>query len=530
MSDELLDYVYKIHKLSHFLLKEQYTNNLDELYREIHSLKAITYYFKFEDISILLEKTENILFFCRNYDCCIDGVKSWLEHFGYQLQIWSNQIKHEENVECFPVFFDTMPTVTCKNFKSAKINKQVEIYIIHKEPTVQNLLYDIFKTSFKYVHIENDIGKLLNVASLPGEIIIISSLKHLNSNIVSLLIGLREIKFNMNNVYAIASFPEKRDFINIKDKLQIENVFDLKHQKLSDVKEHISKRFEHHVDSVQIPDNKITLAELAQLIKPLSKTVIELKTLCFNDSDTPSIVKVIRNDPMFTAIVLKHINTPFMGVATRVSNVVTAVNLMGKTRLGSIVLAEMGKNLFGDDPLKSYGISIDQLLLVSQKRVQFAANWLKRVKIENKKKEEIIALLYMLPIGNILIDQAVAHNNDVRHFNGLLDLAKPHITEKAVVGYTAYEALEKLFTIWNIPMELSVLLKSIREHTVAIQGITPTTISAVLYLITNVIQLDGTFVLDKGHERYCERSKLSSTDMKESFLNISGGSIQGIFK
>ena len=529
MSDELLDYVNKLHKLSHFLLKEQYTDNLDELYREIHSLKAVTYYFKFEDISILLEKTENILFFCRNYDCCIKGVKPWLEHFGCQLQTWSNQIKHGEDIEFFPVFFDTMPTVTCKNFKSSKINKQVEIYIIHKEPTIQNLLYDIFKSSFKYVHIENDVNTLLNAASLPGEIIIISSLKHQNSNIVSLLMGLREIKFNLDNVYALANFPEKRDFINIKDKLQIENVFDLKHQKLSDVKEHISKRFEHHVDSVQIPDNKITLAELSQMIKPLSQTVIELKILCFNDSNTNAIIRVIKNDPMFSAIILKHINTPFMGISNRVSNVAVAVPLLGKTKIGAIVLSEIGKNLFGDDPLKSYGITIEQLLKTSQKRVQFATEWLKRITIDNKKKDEILALLYLLPIGNILIDQAVTHNNDVRHFNNVLDISKHYITERSVVGYTSYEALEKLFTIWNIPMELSTLLKSIREHTVSIQGIIPTTTSSILYLVTTIIQLDGTFVMDKGHERYCERSKMKSADMRSAFLNISDGQTQGVF-
>ena len=521
------EYVEKLQHLSTTLKH----CDIDELFRDIHSLKALTYHYKYEEISILLEKTENILFFMRNYSCDVKCISEWLTELSKQIHEWVIQIRKGHEPEFYSLFFDEMPLVKCKNYKTPKLNKEVEIVIINKDERVAGLIADVFKTKFAYVNIFDDVQKVISSCTLPGNVVVISSVKYNYGNLLNFLKGVIGTSFNNDNLYVVGNFAEKRDMINLQEQLKLKNIYNLKHSKISDVKDDIVGKFEHLTEMIRIPDNKISLVELSKLVKPLSATMLRLQEQCFGDADIKDIIKTVQSDPMFSGLLLRAINAPFVGLSTRVSSINVAVPLMGTKRVGAMVLVELGKGIFSEDPLDAYGISVEDLISVSQKRAQFIIEWLKYIDMDQKKKENIISIMYLLPIGMILTNQAILHNNDTARFAKIVDIHNPNIAEKILLGYNSIEALEKLCEIWNLPSEVIKVLKAVREHGFQQSTKYLDNYAIIVQLSLQLFSFNGAFAIDKPHIRYAEKHGLQGNDMKNIFLKITGNKIHGnLFK
>jgi len=522
MTEEIQEYIDKMAKLANTCTNEK---DPDSLFREIHSLKAITYYHKYDEISILLEKTETILYFIKNYDCGIDCIFPWLNELSVQVKKWILQIRHGKTPEFFSEFFDIMPSVKCKHHRTTKIIENVQIVLIFREEAVSNLMYDVLKTKFKYITKVEDINSVMDIVK-SSDSFIISSLKYANSNVVSLVQQLNLIDFNLNNLYIASNFEVTSDVVKIKDKLGVPNIFNLKHQKLSDIKDSILSKLGDDHNLVKIPDNKITLVELSKLIKPLKTTMIELSKICFDDSDPKEVAKAIHRDPMFSAILLRTMNTPYMGLPNKISNVNVAVQLLGKSRVGAIVLAEMSKDLFSEPDLDAYGISVENLIDSSSTRTQFVQAWLKYIDMEPAKKEEVVTLVNLLPVGQILTNQAVIHNGEAKRFRQFIDFQDVYNHEKISLGYNSLDALGRLFEIWNLPKNFNVILKAIKEHGVQ-KNRQLSTVATIVVTSFELFRLDGTFSIDTDAIRKVERIGLKGNDMKNIFMQITNGKMHG---
>ena len=522
--EEYRSYLSKISNFCDYLEEE---HSIDDIFREIHSLKSLTYYYNLTEISILLEKTENILMFLRNYECNIKCISEWILELQSQLSTWVIQLNNDQELEMFSLFFDDMPEVTCKRFKAKKLNKNTEILIIHKEHKIQKLIYDVFSTNFKFIKVLDNIEDAYTQMSSATHSYLITSIKYNKGNVLQLINKLKDTKTNLDDIHVLGTFALKKDYDKFKTAIGIKNIYDLKHSKISDIKESINKELQPQMDKVKIPDNKITLVELSKLIKPLSETVITLEKKCFDDNiSVNDISGIIKKDPMFSGLLLKSINTPFMGLPNRVSNINIAVSLMGKKRVGTMVLQELSKNMFQEEFLEAYNISLDSLLQISMKRTLFVNEWIKYIDMPQKNKDDIVSLMCLLPIGNIIINQALIHNNDAKRFSTTFDSSEPHLAERQMLGYSAHEALERLFEIWNMPKQLSNILHSVREY--GVQSVNYMNMySIILTLSTQMFRLDGTFSITNNHIRYANKKGLASTDMKNIFLKMTNNRING---
>jgi len=534
MTEELEDYVIKLDKLSIIINNSiiDFINNkitkselINTLFRSIHSLKAITYYHKFEEISILLEKTEDILFFIKNYTCSFNqSVIDWFENFSNQIEIWVIQIQQYEEPEFYAIEFDTAPVVQCKNYISSKLNEVYDIVLLNRDSKVSKLLAEILSTKFKFVDIVTTKSEAINLLKMPGKKILIADLKYPDGHIMDLIVCLNDIEFNFENLYILSKFSKESSLNMVKEKLAIDNVYNINSLKMADFKTMIVKKYEQSNTEIEIPINKgqITLVELARSIEPLPDTLMELKTLCFDsNSNINQIIKVVEQDPMFSAIILREINSPYIGLPNRVSKISIAVSLLGKKQIGALAITEVANESFDSLYLDAYDISLEELILVSKYRVRFVSEWIKFIDIPQDARDDLIAVMHMLPLGMLLTNQALIINEKVERFKNLQKLSKSITSlETNLLGFNNLHAVEKLFSIWNMPQNMKKIIAAAREfgydsasNNLQLQG-------HIINLAFELFKYNGEFKLTKNLMREAERGHLSGNDMKNIFAQI----------
>ncbi len=541
MNEELEDYVEKLNNLSSIIV--QITSKIDteapsvepelinDLFRNLHTLKAATHYHHFDEIAILFEKTEDVIFFIRNYKCCFNNsVNEWFDNLIVQIDRWVVQIQNDEEPEYYALNFETSPIVQCANYISPKLNEIYEIVILNKDTAACSLLVEILQSKFKFVDVVETIKEAVDILSVPGKKILITDLKFPDGNIIDLMTELDDIEFNLEGFYILSKFSKEASVQLFKDKLHIDTVFNLNTTKMSELKKVIVQRLETNDSDIEIPiNNKISLVELAQSIEPLPDTLIALKEACFNEkTEIRDIVKIIENDPMFTAIILREINSPYIGLSNRVSKISIAVSLLGKKQIGGMTIVEVAKSNFTSLELEAYSISLVNLIEVSKSRIQFVTEWLKYIDMEQDNKDDIISLMHLLPLGILISNQALLINESANKFVHMLPTTQSLLgLETSLLGFNNLDALEKLFSIWSMPPSIKAIIPAIREkgqnrcsRTIELQG-------HIVNLAMKMFKYDGHFIINKAIIRYAENRKLAGHDMKNIFLEITNNKTYG---
>jgi len=98
---------------------------------------------------------------------------------------------------------------------------------------------------------------------------------------------------------------------------------------------------------------------------PLPASIAAIQELCMaQDVNINALTKVIENDPMLSANILKSVNSPLYGMSKEVSSVHQAVMLFGVSMIRGFAAANaIKKNLPLD--LSPYNITIEKLTEVS---------------------------------------------------------------------------------------------------------------------------------------------------------------------
>ena len=101
--DDIEEFIFSIYKARveikttmECLPARKYHTLLNELFRTLHSLKAKSFYYDFDEISSVIEKSEDILSILLNHDCTIDNeVINWFDLMYRQLGIWLNELNDD---------------------------------------------------------------------------------------------------------------------------------------------------------------------------------------------------------------------------------------------------------------------------------------------------------------------------------------------------------------------------------------------------------------------------------------------------
>ena len=113
-------------------------------------------------------------------------------------------------------------------------------------------------------------------------------------------------------------------------------------------------------------------------LPPLPKSVIDIQKITSDPNGSiADLIKVVKEDPMLTANLLKAANSPLYGFSRQIKNVDQAVSLFGMSTVKGFAVASAVRNSMKID-LSAYGISESHFVSITQMQNALIVNWYKR--------------------------------------------------------------------------------------------------------------------------------------------------------
>ncbi len=178
-----------------------------------------------------------------------------------------------------------------------------------------------------------------------------------------------------------------------------------------------------------------------------------------NDINTKKLTKLLEEEPMLCANILKLVNSPYYGLNNRIISISQAVTLLGTTIIRGILMAVVLKKSFPLD-LSPYNISLEQFDKISTLRVKFINLWLKN---ENIDLQSLSSLAFLMECGKIVMANAILKNNLSQEFKMISSNLNVIEAEKKLFDTNSYNIASILFKQWLFNDEFTNTLKNIIE-------------------------------------------------------------------
>jgi len=254
-------------------------------------------------------------------------------------------------------------------------------------------------------------------------------------------------------------------------------------------------------------------------LPPLPKSVLEIQRIT-NDpnSSISDLVKIVKEDPMLTANLLKAANSPLYGFTRQIKNVDQAVSLFGMSTVKGFAISFAIRNSLKFD-LSAYGISETKFHDVSAKRNAIAVNWFKR----DRKRLDIMATnSFLIDLGAVIISLLLNNEGESENFKKRLHAGEDRdALEKEFVGATTTEITTEIFKHWNFSDDLIESMKNIN----APEGEYKTESAALLVLKTlvDMIKDMNDETIEKAYELAQEYDlDIGALQMAIEFIKVEG--------
>ncbi len=183
-----------------------------------------------------------------------------------------------------------------------------------------------------------------------------------------------------------------------------------------------------------------------KFLPPFSKIAQKAMVILQSDDfDMKSLAEVIRLDPALTANILKTVNSAYFAHSKEITDILTAVNFLGKDKLYNIVVISASKKYF---PKLMNGYEANQseiwehslsVALISE-RLLFLE--------PQVNPGEVFTAGLLHDIGKIVLSQFV--NQEMHQIYKLVDAGKNFLeAEKEVLGFTHSEIGASILAHWK---------------------------------------------------------------------------------
>ena len=110
-------------------------------------------------------------------------------------------------------------------------------------------------------------------------------------------------------------------------------------------------------------------------LPPLPESIQKVREVCSDPEGTvKDLIPVIKQDPMFTADILKAANSPLYGFSKQIASIDQAVSLFGMRTIQGFTIAYAMRKSFSVD-LSVYGINSNDLTNVATMQNALTSNW-----------------------------------------------------------------------------------------------------------------------------------------------------------
>ncbi len=193
-------------------------------------------------------------------------------------------------------------------------------------------------------------------------------------------------------------------------------------------------------------------------LPPLSKTIMDInRVYADEEAGIGDLAKVIENDPMIVANLLKAANSPLYSFGKEIKNVSQAVSLFGMSMTRSIALGNAVRKLLNVD-LKPYNITSDKFAEISSLQAALMSSWYK--KVDKQKAEKLHLAAFLQETGKILISNNVIQDNETTSFSSEIETSNNlAMVEKSYVDMTSSEVTALVFKHWGFDDEFIEMIR-----------------------------------------------------------------------
>jgi HD-like signal output (HDOD) protein len=201
------------------------------------------------------------------------------------------------------------------------------------------------------------------------------------------------------------------------------------------------------------------LSKKIDSLPPLPQTILDLEE--FKKSPTKDLdvlQKIIDQDPLIVATLLKVSNSAMFGFNNKVEKSSRAIHLLGVNFTLSIAFGSAIKNALDTD-LGAYGINADKFMRLANMSSNLLSLWIG--KVDNTLKEELVLPIFLLETGRFVLSGVAVENNIASEFldkitKNPFDLSD---IEKECFNVTSTQVTSSIFKHWNLSDSLIEMIK-----------------------------------------------------------------------
>ncbi len=195
-------------------------------------------------------------------------------------------------------------------------------------------------------------------------------------------------------------------------------------------------------------------------LPPLPSSIVRIQELCMsNDTNIDELSRVIENDPMLSANILKSVNSPLYGMSKEISSIPQAVMLFGISMIRGFAAANAIKKAVAID-LSPYGKTIDDVSHISTMQSALVREWYRNV--DKSMLPLLQSCAFLMELGKLVASLKVIGSGEFDKFLSEVHQGKSLIEiERCYLGHTSYEIASMMFEHWNFETALTDTLKEI---------------------------------------------------------------------
>jgi HD-like signal output (HDOD) protein len=191
-------------------------------------------------------------------------------------------------------------------------------------------------------------------------------------------------------------------------------------------------------------------------LPPLPKSVIEIQKITSDpDGSIGDLIKVVKEEPMLTANLLKAANSPLYGFSRQIKNVDQAVSLFGMSTVKGFAVSSAVRSSMKID-LSAYGLSETKFVSVSQLQNALVVNWYKR---DRSKLDILSTASFLLEIGAVIISSILIAEGLVEEFKERLQNEDRTELEREYLETDTLSVTAEIFSYWKFDEALVNAIK-----------------------------------------------------------------------
>ncbi|MGB3751519.1 MAG: HDOD domain-containing protein [Arcobacteraceae bacterium] len=208
--------------------------------------------------------------------------------------------------------------------------------------------------------------------------------------------------------------------------------------------------------------NDILLKKIDSL-PPLPKTILDLEEFKkSSNKDLDVLLKILEQDPLIIATLLKVSNSAMFGFNNKVENPGRAIHLLGVNFTLSIAFGSAIKNAFDTD-LRAYNMTADGFMKLSNTTANLIKEWIG--KTDNAMKEELLLPAFLSETGRFVLAGVAAEKHIADEFHSKIVKNPMHINEieKEYFGACSTQVTSSIFKHWNLSEHLVEIIAHVSD-------------------------------------------------------------------